>query len=121
MDYGLIESVTFSRFCDSFSDTYRNNFSYEGKRALYDYLIQYCEDCGENIELDTIALCCEYSEYDDAIEGASNYFAFEGMTYGKDGEELETREEVEEKAHKFLEDNTMVIDCENGHIIIQDF
>ena len=64
----MIEYVNFSRFCDSFSDTYKNNFSYEGKRALFDYLEQYEEDAGEKIELDTIALCCEYTEYEDLKE-----------------------------------------------------
>lgn len=37
-----------------------------------------------------------------ATEKACEYFLFEGMTYWKDGEELETVEQVEEKARLFL-------------------
>ncbi len=57
------QTVNFSQFCDSFSDTYKNNFSYEGKRALFEHLESISEDIGEDIELDPIALCCEYTEY----------------------------------------------------------
>ena len=37
-------------------------FSYDGREALFDYLEQLEEDCGQEIELDVIALCCDYSE-----------------------------------------------------------
>lgn len=36
------------------------------------------------------------------IEQACEYFIFEGMTYGEDGNELESVEQVEEKARLFL-------------------
>ena len=38
------------------------NFSYEGQQALFDYIEQIEEDTGEEIELDVIALCCDFSE-----------------------------------------------------------
>ena len=58
----------------AFADMNRaDNFSYEGKRALFEYLEQYGEDCGEEVELDVIALCCEYSEHDTALEAAREY------------------------------------------------
>lgn len=69
----IYKQINFSEFCDSFSETYKNNFSYEGKRALFDYLEQYSEDTGENIELDTVALCCEYDEWDDIEQYNENY------------------------------------------------
>ena len=96
----IIKEVNFSTFCDSFSDTYKNNFTYGGKRALFDYLEQLSEDMGENIELDTIALCCEYSEYSDMEEIKDQY------------SNIETIEE--------LHDHTQVIEFKGG-IIIADF
>lgn len=116
----MYKTITFNDFCDWFSGWYANNFTYEGKRALFDYLEQYEDDTGEKIELDTIALCCEYSEYSDAIEAASNYFEFEGMTFDDDGSELESVSMVEKKAIKFLEDRTQVIVFDKW-IIIQNF
>jgi hypothetical protein len=116
------QTINFSQFRDAFNGSqYQNNFSYDGKIALFDYLEELEEDTGEEIELDIIALCCDYTEYDSAFDAAKECFAFEGMTFGKDGEELETAEEVELKAFKFLEDNTTVITCTNGHVIIQSF
>jgi len=57
----------------AFADADRKeNFSYEGLKALFDYLEDYEEQTGEEIELDVIALCCDYSE-DTAEEIARNY------------------------------------------------
>ena len=57
------ESINFTRFVDLFNDMDRGeNFTYEGKRALFEYLEQYEEDTGQEVELDIIALCCDYTE-----------------------------------------------------------
>jgi hypothetical protein len=45
------------------SDTYKNNFSYDGLTALYDYLIEFEEDRMEELELDVCGFCCTYAEY----------------------------------------------------------
>lgn len=59
----MFQSVNFSSFCDSFRNLDRQDqFTYAGKRVLFDYLEQYEEDTGESIEIDVIALCCEYVE-----------------------------------------------------------
>lgn len=59
----MLQSVNFSSFCDAFRSMGRNEqFSYGAKRVLFDYLEQYEQDTGESIELDVIALCCEYTE-----------------------------------------------------------
>ena len=68
----IYKEVNFSNFCDSFSDSYQNNFSYEGKRALFDYLEGLSDEIG-NIELDPIALCCEYTEYESFAEFKEQY------------------------------------------------
>ena len=59
------QELTFCGFCDAFRDMNRDeNFSYEGKEALYEYLEDLYEDIGEGeYTLDVIALCCEYTEY----------------------------------------------------------
>jgi hypothetical protein len=99
-----------------------DNFSYAGLTALYEYLTQLEEDTGQEIELDPIALCCDFTEYPNIIDAASEYFGFEGMTYDpENGGELKTVDEVEKEAREFLEDKTTVIDCHNGHVIIQNF
>lgn len=46
----------------------------------------------------------------DAIEEANEYFEFEGMKYNEDGDEMETADEVEKKAVKFLQERGFIID-----------
>lgn len=50
-------------FRDAFKAAGReNNFSYDGLGVLFDYFEEYEESTGEEIELDVIAICCEYDE-----------------------------------------------------------
>ena len=57
------QTVTESDFRDAFQAIRSDNFSYEGLTALYEYLWDLSEDIGEDIELDVIALCCDFTEY----------------------------------------------------------
>ena len=66
-------SVNEYEFCRWFEQHRPNNFSRAGLRELFDYLEQYEEGTGEEIEFDPIALCCEYTEYDDLDEFKANY------------------------------------------------
>lgn len=71
----MYQSVNFSSFTDAFARMDRkDNFSYEGLEALFNYLEELEEDMGKRIKLDVIDLCCEYNEitvdedyYDDYI------------------------------------------------------
>jgi hypothetical protein len=50
-------------FRDAFQKAGReNNFSYHGLSVLFDYFEEYEESTGEEIELDVIAICCEFNE-----------------------------------------------------------
>lgn len=69
----MIKHITFTDFCDSFSYTYKNNFSYEGKRALFDHFEEYERSTDEQIELDPIAFCCDYTEYDNFADLQNAY------------------------------------------------
>lgn len=77
-------------------------FSYEGLQALYLYLEEYEEDTGEEINLDVIALCCEYAEYDSLEEFQANY----GEKYGS----------IED-----ISDETALIPVDDNSFIIQQF
>ena len=57
----------------------QNTFSYEGYQALFDELEQYEEDCNQEIELDIVALCCEYTEYKNLKELQGNYWDIKSM------------------------------------------
>tara|TARA_R100000808_G_C2051821_1_gene87043 strand:+ start:121 stop:423 length:303 start_codon:yes stop_codon:yes gene_type:complete len=84
------ETVTVYRFRDAFmqSDTYKNNFSYEGLLALFEYFEELEDDIGEEIELDVVAICCDYTEYDNLNDFNADY----NYQYTRD--ELEEETEV---------------------------
>lgn len=97
----IVKTVNFSLFCDAFVKAGReNNFSYKGKRALFDYLEGLSEECGEDFELDVVALCCEYSEDDnDTIV----------ERYDIDLSECEDEDDKEKAIEAFLNNNSVVV------------
>ena len=62
----MYKTITKCDFHDAFRAMGRGEqFTYEGLNALYDYL----EDAySDEYELDVVALCCEFSEYEDIKE-----------------------------------------------------
>ena len=67
----MYQQINFNDFCNAFRDMDRDNqFSYEGKRALFEYLEAYEEDTGVALELGIIELCCSFTEatYDEIAE-----------------------------------------------------
>ena len=70
----MFQRINFSDFVSAFHTHGRQDqFSYEAKRLLFDYLESIENITDEDIELDVIALCCEYQEssVDDIIESYS--------------------------------------------------
>ena len=112
-------------FTEAFKDYGRSdNFSYEGLKALFDYLEDLESDIGEQIELDVIAICCDFSEYDTALEAARYYGCdYTVELYDDDDEERdedEIEEELEEYCIEWLRDRTPLIEFDDG-VIIQNF
>lgn len=59
----MFQSVNFSTFCEAFRNLDRQDqFTYSGKRVLFDYIEELESSTGMALELDVIALCCEYVE-----------------------------------------------------------
>ena len=73
------QSITRFDFVDWFrgSDNYKNNFSYNGLNSLFDYFEQLEEEMENEIDFDPIAICCEFSEYENLNEIKENYSSVE--------------------------------------------
>jgi len=67
------QSINMYDFERAFKNFERDNFSYDGLKALFEYLEEYEEGTGEEVELDVIALCCDYAEYDSLKEYNDDY------------------------------------------------
>jgi len=62
-EISMYQIINFTEFCNAFRDMDRDNqFSLEGKRALFDYIERYEDETGESLELDVIELCSYYTE-----------------------------------------------------------
>ena len=96
----MIKNLYFDDSWDGFPESYKNNFSDNGKRALFDYLESLEDETGETITFDPVALCCEFTEYDDLKAIQENYT------------DIKTIDE--------LRDFTQVIEFDGG-IIMQDY
>ena len=56
------------QFTQEFKRIRPNQFSYEGLQALFHWFEEYEDETGEEIEFDVIAICCEWSEYENLKE-----------------------------------------------------
>jgi len=106
------ETVTIYRFLDVFkgSNTYQNHFSHDGLIALFEYLEDYEDDTGEEIEFDMVAICCDYTEYDSLKDFNADYAGTPGNNCWK----YETLNDIREE--------TVVISIpDTKRFIIQEF
>jgi hypothetical protein len=62
-------------FRRAFQECRPDNFSYEGLKILFEYLEEYEMDIGEELELDVIGLCCDFSE--DSFENIADQYGIE--------------------------------------------
>ncbi len=111
----MITTINSYDFIQAFESVRPNNFSREGLLALFDYLEMLEDDLGEQIELDVIALCCEYSEYENLKEFQENY--------GVNGNEYKSLNDIDEMTRvisidKYDEDRNIV---SYDSFIIKDF
>jgi len=107
------QSINSYQFEQAFREMGRGDqFSYEGLNALYEYLEELEEGTGEEMELDVIALCCDFAEYETAVECIKDC--------GYEIELPEDPDEAEETALEYLRENTQVIEFDGG-VIIQGF
>ena len=85
------------------SDSYKNNFTYEGAKALQAYLDDLSDGMDEPIEFDPIAWCVEWTEYENLDEVLSEFdYAY--------------------KTLEDLQDVTTVIEVDGtDRLVVQDF
>jgi len=91
------KTINQNDFVDAFQAIRPEKFSYDGLRALFSYLEDLDEQCDTETELDVIAICCDFTEYEDLEEIQGNY---------NDIESIEN-----------LQDHTTVIEFSGGIII----
>jgi hypothetical protein len=79
----------------------RDNFSPNALQTLYHYFDDLSEGIGEDIEFDPIAICCDWTEYENEKECLEDYDFVEDM------EEIRT--------------STVVLPVHGGSILVQNY
>ena len=87
-----------SEFVSYFNTIRPNQFSYDALRALFDYYEELEESTGEQIKLDVIAICCDWTEYENIEEFRKDF-----------GEEYENIADIE--------NDTTVIEFDGGFLV----
>ena len=94
----IYKTLNENEFINEFGNSgqYANNFSREGLKALYGYLSEL-----ENLELDVIAICCEYAEYESFDKLIADYPQYTTL--------------------ESIENMTTVLETDSGGYVIQQF
>ena len=109
------------------ADALRNDtnakWSYNGARALAEYLEEYEESTGEEMELDVCAIRGDFYEYESAFEAATDRGWEPEASILDDDDNIrpddEVMEENEELALKWLQNDSQVIEFDGGLIVSQ--
>ena len=95
------------------------NFGYKGWNHIAEYLENLSDDMGTDIELDIIAICCEYNHADSVESWAGEYLQSSDI----DADEWQEADDDEklELIENYLQENTSMVCCEHDCIIWQAF
>jgi hypothetical protein len=103
-------TVNLYEFRDHFKKMRPDNFTYEGLEILFNYLEEYEQSTGDELELDVIALCCDYSE--DSLSNIVDSYSID----------LEGEDDHEQAIKDYLENETTLVGItKNGNFIYQVF
>ena len=104
----MIQTITTNDFIHAFEQMGRAKaWSIAGLTALFDHLEE-CEDPNDPMELDVVGIDCEFTEYADINELKDNYAVPEDC-------------EDDDEALEHFREETMVIELDNGGLIIQAY
>ena len=93
-------TVSVYDFRDAFLKLRPDNFTYEGLTALYDYLESFEADTGEELELDGIAICCDFAQ--DTWQDIA-------QSYSIEIDENENEEEQQQQVADYLTDEGVYV------------
>lgn len=110
------KTINFYDFVQAFADAGRTEqFSREALASIFDYIEQAERDAGEELELDVIAICCDFTEatpqdiikdYDINPADHEDEFVDDGLT---------------KIVLEYLWDNTQAFELDNGKIVYVNF
>jgi hypothetical protein len=110
MIYTTIDKYSFVR---AFEESYRRDqFSSEALEAIFEYLEEYSDSTGENVEFDIVGICCEWAEmtWQDVVQ-----------SYGLDLSFCDTDEERIDAVKEYLRDQTTSFHLSDDSFVFVQF
>jgi hypothetical protein len=107
----MFQRVSLSDFRDAFrAHGRRDQFSYDGLRVIFDWLEEYEDSTGSPVELDVIAICCDYAEMtpEEVIEAYR--INFDSQV-----------DDAESVATDYLEDHSLIVGKTKDTIVFSQF
>lgn len=107
------QTVNFSDFVDAFRayDRY-DQFGYQALMVVFEYLEELEESTGQELELDVVAICCDYA--------TDNWEAI-AENYSIDFDGLDDEEEKQDAVVEYLNNHTIVLGQTDCEIVYQVF
>jgi len=99
------------------------NWSRAGALALAEWLEEMEESTGESMELDVVAIRCDFAQWKNLKEWAHDYFTDDEArrdAIGIEGQEADddmTQEELDELTREYIFDNGWLIEFDGGVIV----
>ena len=112
----IVQTLSKSSFIDAFKQSSRKDqFSYEALGAIFDCLEEYSDSTGEPVELDIVAICCEWSEA---------HWSDIAREYSVDLNDFADDEDDDERiqaVYETISDQTTMLDLGDGNFVFIQF
>lgn len=93
-------TIDFYEFREAFRRADRDNYTREGMEMLFEYLEDYEEQTGTELEFDVIAICCDFDE---------NHWEDVASNYSIDLDDIEDEDDKIDAVREYLSDNTTLV------------
>ena len=109
----IVQTLDKYSFVRAFEESSRKDqFSHEALEVIYECLEYYSHDSGEDVELDIVAVCCEWAEmtWQDVVQ-----------SYGLDLSFCDTDEERIDAVKEYLRDQTTSFHLSDDSFVFVSF
>lgn len=112
----IVQTLSKSSFIDAFTHSSRKDqFSYEALEVIFDQLEEYSDSTGEPVELDIVAICCEWAE--SHWSDVAREYAIDLNDFADDEDDDNRIKAVAE----YLWDNTTAYELSDGAFVYVQF
>ena len=109
----IVQTMDKYAFFNAFNNSSRKDqFSNEALEAIFEYMEEYSDSTGENVEFDIVGICCEWSEmsWQDVVQ-----------SYGLDLSHCDTDEERSEPVDEYLQDEPQSVRLSEDWFVLVNF